>query len=130
MKKIESRTDIDFLISEFYKSALKDDKISYIFTEISKINLETHLPVIGDFWESVLFHKAIYKRNPILKHIQLNQKETLTSAHFNRWLELWEQTIRLHFTGQKAEDAIKRAKLMSILMQTKIRQSQQDGFIQ
>jgi hemoglobin len=34
----------------FIKNCLADDKISYIFTDVVKIKLEEHLPILVTFW--------------------------------------------------------------------------------
>jgi hemoglobin len=61
MKKyIVSRADIDRLMNHFYSKATKDDVIGYIFTDIAKLDLEHHLPIIGDFWETLLFRTGNY----------------------------------------------------------------------
>ena len=52
---ITNRPDIDRLMNAFYSRALTDETIGYIFTDVAKLDLEHHLPIIGDFWESLLF---------------------------------------------------------------------------
>ncbi len=46
---IETRADIDDLMNRFYARAINDETIGYIFTDVAKLDLEHHLPVIGDF---------------------------------------------------------------------------------
>jgi len=48
-KDIDNREDIDLLMNVFYGKLLKDDSINYIFTDVIKINIKTHIPVIADF---------------------------------------------------------------------------------
>jgi len=48
-KDIANTSDINLLVNSFYDKALKDSTIGYIFTEISTVNLEEHLPVICVF---------------------------------------------------------------------------------
>jgi hemoglobin len=130
MKDIQNRSDIEFLINAFYEKVIKDDVIGYIFTDVVQLNWETHIPVMYDFWETILLDQMKYKGNPMLKHIELNKKEPLQSQHFERWIALWEGTIDHHFVGENADEAKKRANLMGGLMQYKIKQSENDGFIQ
>ena len=52
---IENRKDIDLLMVRFYERAMSDDQIGYIFTDVAKLDLDHHLPIIGDFWETLLF---------------------------------------------------------------------------
>jgi hypothetical protein len=49
-KDLETRAYIDVLLNRFYARTLRDETIGYIF-EIARLDLEHHLPVIGDFWE-------------------------------------------------------------------------------
>ncbi|MGB1204483.1 MAG: group III truncated hemoglobin [Chitinophagales bacterium] len=130
MKDIRSRNDIELLVNDFYKKALKDEKIGFIFTDIVQLNWKTHIPIICDFWESVLLDNIKYKGNPILKHIALNKKINLKKEHFERWLMLWQKSVQRNFAGKIADEAIKKANMMGNLMRYKIEKSNDAGFIQ
>jgi hemoglobin len=119
-KDIENRNDIKKLVDEFYKKVLEDETIGYIFNDVVKINLEKHMPLMYDFWETTLFHKAVYKGNPMKIHMKLNEKEALTKAHFNQWLALFNETVDELFYGEKAELAKTRALSIATVMQFKI----------
>src|SRR4051812_38039447 len=89
-RDIENRQDIDAFMTAFYEKAMKDDKIGYIFTDVAKLDLEHHLPIIGDFWETMLFRTGDYSRhgrNPLQVHGELAEKTPLRPEHFERWLE-------------------------------------------
>lgn len=124
MKDIEERKDLELLIDEFYKKALKDPIISHFFTKVVQLDWKTHIPLIVDFWESNLLGSGNYKGNPMLTHLELNRKSPLNKEHFDRWLLLWEQTIKEQFKGDKAHLAIKRAEQIAQLMQFKIQQQE------
>lgn len=130
MREIRSREDIEFLVDTFYKKVLDDEVIGYIFTEVAKLDWDSHMPIMYDFWETMLLGNMLYKGNPMLKHIALDQKEKLTAQHFDRWIQLWRETLENHFTGEKATEAIQRAEMMRQLMQYKIEQSRNQHFIQ
>lgn len=125
MKEIENRKDIEFLVDEFYKQVVKDELIGFFFTEVIALNMDQHMPIMYDFWESNLLGNMKYKGNPMTKHIVLNQKEPLTSVHFERWLQLWEETLSNHFQGSIAQEALKRAQQIAGLMQFKIQMHSQ-----
>ncbi|MGI8788035.1 MAG: group III truncated hemoglobin [Pyrinomonadaceae bacterium] len=106
MKDIENRADIDDLMNRFYARAMSDKEIGYIFTDVAKLDLYHHLPIIGDFWETMLFGTGNYQkheRNPMQVHGELNQKTPLTFEHFNRWLEIFYETIDENFAGETSE---------------------------
>jgi len=120
MRDIENRKDIEHLIDTFYKRLLQDKTISHFFTQVVVLDWEVHIPLLYDFWESMLFDTYTYKGNAMHKHISLHQKQSLEPEHFERWLYLWEQTILQNYKGQKANKAIEKAKQIGSLMLFKI----------
>ena len=122
-KDIETREDIDALMREFYTKALTDKEIGYIFA-IAKLDLEHHLPIIGDFWESLLLNGKNYQmrgRNPLEIHGELNEKTPLEPKHFRRWLEIFRTTIDEMFAGERADFAKSRAEAIAKRMQNFVR---------
>lgn len=122
MKDIQNRADIELLINKFYKKVLVDDTIGYIFKDVVHLDWDVHIPIMYDFWETILLGEVKYKGNPMIKHIQLSKQETLKKEHFDQWLQLWEETIRSLFLGSKSEEAIERAQSIGALMLHKINQ--------
>src|SRR3954452_739843 len=105
-KDIENRRDIDLLMDKFYARAMFDDKIGYIFTDVAKLDLEHHLPIIGDFWETMLFRTGDYSRhgrNPLQVHGELARRTPLLPEHFERWLEIFNKSTDELFAGETAE---------------------------
>lgn len=130
MTDIKNINDIKILLDTFYTKVLKDEVIGYIFTDIAKLNVEKHMPILYAFWDSVIFGTANYKGNAMLTHIELNKKEALTDAHFDRWQMLYFETVDELFVGEKANLAKERVKAMRFLMQMKIENSNKPNFIQ
>ena len=103
-KDIENRADIDRLMNRFYARAMTDKTIGYIF-EIVELDLGHHLPIIGDFWETLLFGNGNYQRhgrNPLRVHAELNEKTPLLFEHFERWLEIFDESVDESFAGERA----------------------------
>ncbi len=116
MSDIESRADIDLLMWVFYEKALTDDVIGYIFTDVAHLNMDHHLPIIGDFWETVLFQSgdyAKYGRNPLQVHGDLNEKTPLLPEHFKRWLEIFTESVDQNFVGERADFLKSRAEAIA-----------------
>lgn len=120
---ISTRKDIEFLLTKFYERAFADDVIGYIFTEVTHLDLNKHLPVIADFWEDLLLESHNYNGNPVKVHRQIDQLSQLNEQQFNRWLLLWQGTIDTYFTGNKAEEAKNRAASIAQIMLVKISQN-------
>ena len=110
MRDIETREDLEFLLTGFYEVATKDEQIGHHFAEL---DLVSHLPVIVDFWEKILFGKPVYFGNPLLIHQKINEIFPLKSEHFERWLEIFSQVVDKFFTGETAENAQLRTRMIA-----------------
>ncbi len=120
MNDIRSRMDIDLVMRVFYERALADEVIGYIFKDVAKIDLEHHLPIIGAFWETMLFQSGNYAgfgRNPLEVHLALHRRTALKPEHFERWLALFERSVDEEFAGEKAEFLKLRAHSIAARMQ-------------
>lgn len=102
-RDIENREDVVLLVETFYTSAFTDDLIGPIFTEVVHMDLAAHMPIMADFWQTVLFKAGLYNGNALATHVNINAKAALTLEHFNRWLQLWTLTVDSLFMGEKAE---------------------------
>lgn len=123
-KDIEDRKDIELLMNTFYKKLLADNTISYIFTDVIKLNMETHIPIIADFWESILLHKNVYHNNPIKIHLDMNRKTPLLKHHFDTWVRNFNDSVDALFEGSVASMAKERALSIATVMQIKIAQQE------
>lgn len=120
---IESREDIYSLLTDFYERVKKDPEIGIIFNEVVDMDWEHHIPLITDFWETILFDKMIYKGNAMEPHFRINRKFPLEEKHFNTWLRLFNATLDSRFAGPRTELARKRAHSIATLMQMKMPKS-------
>jgi len=127
---ISKREDIIDLIGLFYTKVKKDEVIGYFFTDVIPFNWETHIPIMISFWDTVLLGAKTYQGNPMIKHLNINKIEALKQEHFTRWRLLWDETIKEHFEGPVANEAMRRAAIMEELMLYKIDQSNSSYFIQ
>lgn len=123
-KEITHREDIVLLVNSFYDMVKVDTTIGHIFSDVANVNWDHHLPVMYDFWESVLLDGCSYSGNPMIKHIALNKQYHLSEEHFEVWLRLFIQTVDELFTGSKADEAKARAGQIAQLMQHKIKVSE------
>ena len=119
-KDISSRADLLQLVSNFYEKLLADDSINYLFTDIAKINLDHHIPVLVDFWDSILFQSDTYQKNAMQPHINLHQKSPLQPQHFETWLRYFNETVDEQFEGEKAFLAKERALSIATVMKIKL----------
>ena len=84
-KDIENRTDIELLVNIFYAKVVKDEQLGFIFQEIAKVNWQTHLAIMYDFWENIILFTGTYQGNPMNLHQHLHHIAPLKASHFQQW---------------------------------------------
>jgi hemoglobin len=120
MRDIETRDDIELLLHNFYSKVFKDDLISHFFIEVVPLDLKTHIPVIANFWESILLDAKGYRKNVMEVHLDINRKSKIEKEHLERWVKLFTETVNELFEGHKATIAKQRAASIATMMNIKI----------
>jgi hemoglobin len=119
-RDIETRADIETFIQAFYKKVIIDETVGIIFTKIVPINWEHHIPLIVDFWETILLDNHVYKKNAMAVHFDINKIFPLQKKHFDAWLYLFNNTLDEMFEGNKTTLAKKRAEGIAQMMLLKM----------
>lgn len=122
MNDIQNQEDLHIIVADFYKNLLEDDKISYIFTDVVKIKLEEHLPILVTFWSQSLLGTGGYFNNLTQIHLDVNAKSYLSKELFTIWLFHFEAAIDENFQGLNCERMKNQAHNLSTIMQIKIAQ--------
>ena len=117
---IETRADIEKLIIHFYEKVMVNLVIGFIFTDVVKMDWPKHIPIIVDFWETILLDNPVYKKNAMEVHYDLNKIIPLKKEHFNEWLLLFCSSVDELFVGEIAEMAKKRARSIAAIMEFKM----------
>lgn len=76
------------LVTRFYGRVREDAKLGPVFGVVQ--NWDEHLAKLRDFWSSVVLMSGRYHGSPMRAHLPLG----LAGDHFDRWLDLFEQTAR------------------------------------
>jgi hemoglobin len=127
-RDVQNREDIVQLLNLFYSKAFKDELIGYFFTEVVPLDLETHIPVIADFWEAIVFNTQDYRKNVMQVHQHINQLSAIKKEHLDRWVSLFTQTVEELFAGAKAELMKQRARSVATLMDIKLNHNAANKF--
>lgn len=106
---LATRADIEDLLRRFYGRVLVDDILAGPFAQIRESGLDAHLPIMCDFWETVLFRAGLYRGSALSAHRKVHTRHRLESRHFVRWLDLWSTTIGQMFEGPVADRATVQA---------------------
>lgn len=115
-----NKYDIEMVVKSFYAKVKSDEKIRFFFSEVIPINWDIHIPKMCAFWENVLFFSGEYEGNPIVTHRKINQQHATNSAHFLRWMELFDETIDEYFKGVNAEKMKAHSKSIATVMMQRL----------
>jgi hemoglobin len=113
MKEITDREDVILLVNDFYEKVKQDNLLGPLFAHV---DWPHHLPIMYSFWSSMLLGDQSYKGNPFQKHISL----AITASHFDRWMELFNQTVDENFNGDRAIEVKDRARSIAGVWQYKL----------
>lgn len=105
VEDLATRADVEALLRRFYGRVMVDDVLAEPFGELRTKGLESHIPVMADFWETALFRAGLYRGSALHVHRQVHQRIPLSSRHFVRWLTMWNDTVDEMFRGPIAERA-------------------------
>ena len=116
MKLIEDRSDIEVFVNEFYERVKYDSVIQHFFTKERGFSFEQHIPIMCDFWETILLDNPVYRNNAMEVHYDLNKKIPLQKEYFTNWLQLFNSAVDDLFEGKTAVLAKTRAKSIADVM--------------
>ncbi|OBG39994.1 group III truncated hemoglobin [Mycobacterium sp. E3198] len=105
MTDLACRADVEQLLRRFYGRVLTDDVLREPFADVRARGLEAHLPVMCDFWETVLFRAGLYRGSALNAHRRVGDRIPLAGHHFVRWLTAWNETVDEMYRGPVAEHA-------------------------
>lgn len=115
-KDITTVEDIKILVDQFYSQVRLDDLLGDIFQNVIGNNWPMHLEKMVRFWQTVLLDEHTYYGSPFPPHAQL----PISSNHFNRWKDIFKETVDTLFKGEKANEAKWRAEKMAEMFELKI----------
>jgi hemoglobin len=126
MRDIQDQEDLYKVVDEFYKKLLADRAISYIFTDVVKVKLEEHLPLLVTFWSQAILGTGGYFNNLTQIHLDVNAKSFLSKELFEIWLYHFEAAINENFIGINCERMKNQAHNLSTIMQIKIAKEKEE----
>lgn len=99
---------IERLVRSFYLRVQEDELLGPVFNE-RIVDWEPHLQRMFSFWHSVTLMSGTYKGQPMEKHLPL----PVDANHFDRWLELFEETARDTCEPKAADHFVSRARMIA-----------------
>lgn len=120
LSDIATRTDVEKLVDTFYEKVRANPTIGPVFNDIARVDWDTHIPKLYDFWDGILFGSGKYRGRPMPPHFRLNETHPFRPEYFDTWLALFYETVDELFEGEKANEAKMRAVNIASVMEYRI----------
>ncbi|CAN5406240.1 truncated hemoglobin Ctb [soil metagenome] len=98
-----TKENIKKLVTHFYQKVQNDEILGPVFNDVAKVEWAHHIPLICQFWNSIMLKTNEYHSNAYRKHVLLGEKTKLTEAHFAQWLLIFQEEAFKHLPVQAAQ---------------------------
>ena len=105
-RDLDSPDQIDEMVRRFYSDVTQDDLLGPVFNDVAHVDWNEHLPKLAAFWCRALLGMPGYSGNPFRAHALIHAQRPFTTAHFERWLTLFHETVKLGWIGPSATRAL------------------------
>lgn len=102
---LDSPAAIAEMVRRFYADVAQDAILGPMFNDVARVDWSEHVPKLTDFWCRALLGIAGYSGNPYRAHRLIHSKREFTTEHFERWLELFHETVEAGWAGPNAQRA-------------------------
>ena len=113
---LADRADVESLVRDFYRQAAMDDLLGPVF-EAARVRWDAHVATLVDFWAWQLLGEPGYEGQPLRAHEPVHARTPLSHRHYERWVELFCDTVDASFRGERAEIAKGRGRKMAAAME-------------
>jgi hemoglobin len=115
-RDLTTRADVHEVVVTFYREIVFDPLLGPVFEEVAEVDWATHIPKLVDFWCRVLLGEPGYDGTVLRAHRGVHDAEAFRLEHFDRWYELWAESIDQGWAGPHAEEAkVHAARIANVL---------------
>ena len=93
------------MVRRFYFDVAQDDLLGPLFNDVARVDWPEHLEKLTAFWCRALLSQPGYEGNPYRAHQQVHARSAFTPAHFERWLQLFYDTLEVGWRGPHTDRA-------------------------
>ena len=105
-RDLDSPDEIAEMVRRFYQDVAQDGLLGTLFNDVAQVDWGEHLPKLTAFWCRALLGIDGYRGNPFRAHAEVSARSPFTAAHFERWLQLFHETVELGWAGPNATRAL------------------------
>jgi hemoglobin len=112
-RDLDDPQEIEEMVRRFYRDVAQDDLLGPLFNDVARVDWSEHLPKLTRFWCRALLGIEGYQGNPFRAHADINDRAPLRTEHFERWLQLFRDTVELGWSGPKVDRALELARTVA-----------------
>ncbi len=116
-RDLDSREEIFVMVTRQYADITQDDLLEPFFDfGPGFIDWQAHIATVTDYWCHVVLGEGEYDVDTLENHRQLHAQAAFTPELFDRWLQIFHDTVNDGWSGPHADVANKRATGMAWAM--------------
>ena len=96
---LDGHSDVEEMVRRFYRDATQDELLGPMFNDVAHVDCSEHLLKLIAFWSRALFGAHGYAGDALRAHQLINNRVTFTADQFQRWLDLFCETVDLGWAG-------------------------------
>lgn len=104
-RDLDDPVEIAEMVRRFYADVAQDDLLGPLFDDVAHVDWSEHLPKLTAFWCRALLAQPGYEGNPYRKHQLIHDRSPFGRAHFERWLDLFHETLDTGWRGPRTDQA-------------------------
>lgn len=105
-RDLDDTGEIAEMVRRFYADVAQDDLLGPMFNDVARVEWSEHLPKLTRFWCRALLGMQGYQGNPFRAHAEVHAQVPFTMAHFERWLQLFGDTVEMGWVGPNVDRAM------------------------
>lgn len=106
LRDLDSSAEIEEMVRRFYRDVAQDEVLGPLFNDVARVDWSEHLPKLTAFWCRALLGAEGYRGNPFRAHSDIHARSPLNVAHFERWLQLFHETVEIGWVGPNVVRAL------------------------
>lgn len=116
-RDLDTRDEIFEMVTRQYADITQDDLLEpYFDFGPGFIDWKAHIATVTDYWCHVVLREGEYDVNTLENHRQLHEQSPFTPELFDRWLQIFHDTVNGGWSGPNADAANERGTGMAWAM--------------
>jgi hemoglobin len=110
-RDLDTPSEVGEFVTRFYREIAQDDRFHHYFETVAHVDWHVHTLELTEYWSGILFDGPHDNADRVIEqHRWLHETTPFDNSLFERWLEIFNETLDGGWRGVYAERLRKRAK--------------------